>query len=47
MLTGNGKQIFMIAFFAFDTGKAVVSITVIQMSLKNLINIRTSESVLP
>jgi hypothetical protein len=46
-LAGECQEIFMAAVFAFHTGKAVVQITAIEITIDHLLDIGPPESVLP
>jgi len=46
-LAGEGQKIFMAAILAFHTGKAVVRITAIEITIDHLLDIWPPESVLP
>jgi hypothetical protein len=46
-LAGECQQIFMAAVFAFHTGKPVVQITAIEITMNHLLDIRPPETVLP
>jgi hypothetical protein len=45
--TRKCQQIFMAAVFAFHTGKAVVEVAAIQITVDHLFNIRPPETILP
>jgi len=46
-LAGKCQQIFMAAVFAFHTGKPVVQITAIEITIDHLLDIGPPEAVLP
>jgi hypothetical protein len=46
-LAGECQQIFMAAVFAFHTGKPVVQITAIEITMNHLFDIRPPETILP
>ena len=46
-LAGEGQKIFMTAIFTFQTGKAVMQIAAIEITIDDLLDIRPPESVLP
>jgi hypothetical protein len=46
-LAGECQEIFMAAIFAFHTGKPVVQITAIEITIDHLLDIWPPESVLP
>ena len=45
-LAGKCQQVFMAAIFAFHTGKAVVQIAAIEITIDHLLDIGSPESVL-
>lgn len=45
--TGEGKQVFMPAVFAFHPGKAVDQIATVEITANHLFDIRPPEAVLP
>jgi hypothetical protein len=46
-LAGKGQEIFMAAVLAFHTGKAVVQVTAIEITIDHLLDIGPPEAVLP
>jgi hypothetical protein len=46
-LAGKSEEIFMAAVFAFHTGKAVLQIAAIQITVDHLCDIRPPETILP
>jgi len=46
-LTGEGQEIFMATILAFHTGKAVVQIAAVEITIDHLLDIGSPESVLP
>ena len=46
-LAGEGQEIFIAAIFAFHTGKTVVQIATVQITIDHLLDIWPPETVLP
>jgi hypothetical protein len=46
-LTGKCQEIFMAAILAFDTGKAVMQVAAVEVSVNDVLEIRPPEAVLP
>ena len=46
-LAGEGQEIFIAAIFAFHTGKTVVQIATVQITIDHLLDIWPPEAVLP
>jgi len=45
--TGESQQVFMAAIFALHTGKTVLQIAAIQITVEHLCDIRPPETILP
>ena len=46
-LAGEGQKIFVTAVCAFDTGKSIVEVATIKITMNDAGNIRPKESILP
>jgi len=46
-LAGECQEVFVAAVFAFHTGKTVLQIAAIQITVDHLLNIRPPKSILP